>query len=609
MSNDDFDFLKKLKDQSLQVNNFSYSFAKEIPKGISHIGLNKINVLRDHFAYEIFVRPDILEESFLSLCEQILLSSTGIVNKFGPVSDYDSHKRVLDQNNDTSAPYYSFMLESTSAGDDLSTRSWSIIRLYLGVNVDLQRVLILHLIPFGGAVEENTVSGSGKALSSMLYSAGNMLRKSPFQEFSDTLLNSICSAMDSETISLNHLLPLKHPVIDVATSDLLLLDMSDFSDDHHSSHIPSPTTHTTPENRSCYYPPPLTPLESLVDVGYVRDLQAARAQSMVLRLLEAAEAMDREVRAAEAKCARLMSLLKPTYSRANVDIPSSPLAKALSSFPLALTRRAVLEPSDYDSKLILLKARRQLKQQCAETSATTLSLRDEINSLVGLVLVQLHEWCEDEYASRLMRKSAAVKDRLQVVHHFKMQLLITLHERFRARAAGVSGVGLASNRMFVDSDQSMQTFVQEKFPFLDGQEPVLLECAGALLNGRKGTAYLTVGHVLFYSMGILLSTVMTVLPLHTVSAMTVVSASKSVFSATYQQQPHCVGSNDKEATITTTSGLLTELTDCIVLVDAAGAETVLELRGVTPDYPRRVADLLDVLIQVRIFFGHTILLS
>eukprot|EP01034_Spumella_vulgaris_P024374 gene24374-30714_t len=454
------------------------------------------------------------------------------------------------------------------------------------------------MIPINGERNEDISTGgstTGTALSSILYSAGSLLRKSPFHEFGDSLISVLSEAMNSERFTMNHLMESPIHTTNHTTEhhhQETLLDFAESNDDHSSKSNPPPSVILQDVSR--YYPPPLQPLESLVDVGYVRDLQAARAQGMVLRLLEQGEQLDREVRAAEAKCARLMSLLKPTYTRSNVGIPSAPVAKSLSSFPLTLTRRSLMEPTNYDSKLVLLRARRELKAQLSRG----LSLQREMGLLVGLVLTQLDEWGADEYSARLLRKTAAVKDRLQVVHHFEMQLLITLHERFRARAAGVSGVGLASNRMFVDSDSSMQTFVQEKFPFLGDQEPVLLECAGALLNARKGTAYITVGHVLFYSMGILLSTVMTVLPLHTVALMTVISASKTVFSATYQQSG---GASEAVST----SGVMTELTDCIVLVDVSGQETVLELRGVTPDHPRRVADLIDLLIQEKLYLLRT----
>jgi hypothetical protein len=72
---------------------------------------------------------------------------------------------------------------------------------------------------------------------------------------------------------------------------------------------PPPTPQLTPSTTTS--PTPST-TEPVVDLGFIRDLQAAYAQKMIQQLTDNTKRIDAQMKPVEFKCAKLMTLLKPS---------------------------------------------------------------------------------------------------------------------------------------------------------------------------------------------------------------------------------------------------------------------------------------------------------
>ena len=59
----------------------------------------------------------------------------------------------------------------------------------------------------------------------------------------------------------------------------------------------------------------IKPSNSIIDLGYIRDLQAAYGQHMILYLTEEFKKIDPKIKSEEMKCAKFMTLVKPIYIR------------------------------------------------------------------------------------------------------------------------------------------------------------------------------------------------------------------------------------------------------------------------------------------------------
>lgn len=80
------------------------------------------------------------------------------------------------------------------------------------------------------------------------------------------------------------------------------------------------------------------------------------------------------MRIIEQKCARLMTLLKPSYLRARLDMPPPPASKGLSQYPLDPTK-IVLSADQYEERwtTAVLRARKQCKKILSARSQFILS--------------------------------------------------------------------------------------------------------------------------------------------------------------------------------------------------------------------------------------------
>lgn len=245
-----------------------------------------------------------------------------------------------------------------------------------------------------------------------------------------------------------------------------------------------------------------------------------------------------------------------------------------------------------------------------------------------------------------------MRDRIETIHRFRIQLILSLHERFvvnghtAANSANNSSSG--SGWLFgssVDPDLAYQSAVREKFPFLDLTNPVifdtsaillngkngLFDSAAAALNGKTGTIYLTLDHLMFYAAGGILFAAnpeIVVIPLRTVALLEIVDVDSTLISCLYAGEegalisvhntnsvvvhppPNSNNSKNAATTITLDSGMVVpanaRLPSTIRLVDSTGTvDMTVEVKGLTVDYTRRVGDLLDLILRVSI---HILLL-
>jgi hypothetical protein len=327
---------------------------------------------------EIAVRPDCKEESILSLVEQVLFSLGGRMGKRYP-EDADAH------NLPPGSVVYSPLLMVAATNENLI---WNEITVILGVNRELQRVVFINI-------------GSSK---SMHYTLKQI---SDLAAFCTELFDHIYTALSSNGMVWTH------------STELTAL----------TDHMP----------------------DGVIDLGFIRDLQSAISQNMNERLTDEVNKIDEAMKAYELKCARLMTLLKPTYLRASLNLPSAPEKVSLSTYPLKLKRKLSIRDINAEQcRLSLLRARRNFKEfYQGRLNASSERRFDEVQIgnhtfssedydkygfQVFFVVNDLHQqilqWSAEEYGVRIQRKIQSAKDRYESLRRFKIQLLLTLHDRF-----------------------------------------------------------------------------------------------------------------------------------------------------------------------------------
>ncbi len=101
--------------------------------------------------------------------------------------------------------------------------------------------------------------------------------------------------------------------------------------------------------------------DSKVCPYFIRDLQLCLAGQMQECLLHSASIIDAYVSSAEQRCAKMMTILKPIYSIAGIEVPPVPAARLLSSYPMAETENKTrLRDDNMDAiRLTVFRARRK----------------------------------------------------------------------------------------------------------------------------------------------------------------------------------------------------------------------------------------------------------
>ena len=238
-----------------------------------------------------------------------------------------------------------------------------------------------------------------------------------------------------------------------------------------------------------------------------------------------------------------MTLLKPSYNRAKIDLPPPPENKSLLHYALTLSHTALHECINPELfKLILLRARKKFKinpfqdntttssgtsggnSSSSGSSSTTLyntipttnntntttasttttstltpltwEHQTETQRVYYYILNQYILWCRDEYRIRLVRTIRKVTDRIEQLHRFRLQLILNIHEKYikneelismnETKSSSNWFYNLSSNNSSNDVDIQYQRNLRQKFPFLTLQNPVFFDTPVVLLNTKHG---------------------------------------------------------------------------------------------------------------------------
>jgi hypothetical protein len=158
----------------------------EVTDDVSYVGYHKIDSKVEQ-TYQILVRPDVTEECVLTLAQQILITYGGQVARhvqsLEDTGSIASAKFTSSKSSERSTPEgllkeHSRDAKSTSASDQdtqekpqspylesvnsspVATASvpWQSMRIYLGVNMDLQRCILFAVKPMPSAAGNNSAS-------------------------------------------------------------------------------------------------------------------------------------------------------------------------------------------------------------------------------------------------------------------------------------------------------------------------------------------------------------------------------------------------------------------------------------------------------------------
>lgn len=172
-----------------------------------------------------------------------------------------------NKNKTNTSIIYSPIVEIKSENIKSNVNVWDRIYLYLGVisndvveNSTIRRILVVRIVPF---VTTSTIVNSIVITTSTTNQSKKQHRNS-LVDFISNFMNSLCNNIKSIS------------------------------------------------NREIS--------TSLVDVGFIRDLQSAYGQNMILHLTDEFKKVDSKIKLEELKCAKLMTLIKPIYVRYNIII-------------------------------------------------------------------------------------------------------------------------------------------------------------------------------------------------------------------------------------------------------------------------------------------------
>ncbi len=491
------------------------------------------------------------EEQIVSMLEQVLLSFGAVVQKCHrdePSAKIDVSERM------SSGPY---LVASCNA----EGRLWAHMKILLGVNEVYQRIVLVVISP-------SSIS-SKMDINSLLSSSISI-----FTEYSQTAIKQLTQALDTQKWTLNHL----HPTQDNYCSDMA---------------------------------------EGVLDLGFVRDAMSIATFHMNAHIISQVEHVDATIKAVELKCAKLMTLLKPTYQRAGISLPEAPLTRSLASYPLTLLRPSLRDCSTLDqAKMLLLLARKAYRSHfkaCSDDTelASMSSQPYQVAYLAQEIVAQLTDWQQEELTQRMQRKLASVKDRYEALQRYRLELVLTLHNRFAAAAAVPSlSSSSSSSSLYAflsgghgHADRRHHAAVLEHFPFLQHDEPLLFEaaatasCAGEVL---RGALYVTLAHVLFHSPGSSLlrsaAACVKVVPIKTIAQLSVASSGSAGSVATALTKNDDSSSNSTSTSTSSSTGLR--------LVDQAGEQVLLVVADgliASLDLHERLHDLIALLMRDKLY--------
>jgi hypothetical protein len=230
--------------------------------------------------------------------------------------------------------------------------------------------------------------------------------------------------------------------------------------------------------------------ESKVCPYFIRDLQFSLAGRLKESLLHSASLIDAFVSSVEQRCAKMMTILKPIYVIAGIEMPSVPVARVLSSYQIPeLEYKVRLTDENMDAiRLTVFRARRKANLKLKEETSTEKfelekkdSHRNEVLLIIDLILEQMRERYNDEVTKRMHRKISCTVDRVTDIETYRSQLVENLHRR----------------KVVSREDKTNMRYYKEQFRFPDETEPIIFQ-TDSLYQSKKGRLIVTATHVCFY---------------------------------------------------------------------------------------------------------------
>ena len=642
------------------------------------VGMCKVPLNKDDRVSEILIRPDVAEESVLVLVETLLMAFNGSVSRRPSMVGANTVVAGLGILTCSAVDLSSLVIVSGSS-------SKYCMRAYLTVNAKLQRVLIVHL-----AAETNATTAGAKLASALLADPAPVVHA-----FFHTAMYQLAAALYGECFSLPYLINIschatcainkreydnihKSVPANVASTQPVLMapfksgasnenkkkkkkkpklnpfDDSDDDSDEGQQDVfrrqqmvadvdDKRTEGITMQPRfdsgftfsgSMLSSDVGLQLESVIDPSFVRDLQVANAQIMTKKLIAEIEPMEKEVKQVELSCARLMTVLKSSYQRCGLNMPSPPNQKALTEYELPLTREPITEVSLDTARLLILRARRSARDKLGHigmgstssqinASNTSVKPTDQQTTINSQPLLVLDDDDDDDAAAIFgitalnpgivtTTSSASVpcnncpwadtiSDHIALLTTVVSGVIEQLTDwqdgeyaaRLSRKTAAVSDrlraiedfkLKLVSTLHYRNvshttaADRAAIDSLKEKCRVINDNDPLLLDMP-AVHAGRSGTLYVTLDHIFFYSYGgIFQALFVKLFPIRTL-----------------------VNISSQDASSTFGAG-------SVVLEDEGGTQSLFEIAGPTGDFHTRVSDVLNQLQQVFMlhFLSYTI---
>jgi len=276
---------------------------------------------------------------------------------------------------------------------------------------------------------------------------------------------------------------------------------------------------------------------------YVESLQTAMEMEMLEFVAGQAEILEESVTQAEKKCARLMTLLKPAYTKAGQAMPS------LTRRPPQPDPQPQQQPhggGGEEAKKLLLRARRKIS-----SSSATDTYFDKTVAELDSVLSLLEATFETQAAAKLEQREQACAARKSAIEAYRLLVVSTLF--------------------------SCKQLVSENLRQLARVDDAVVFEGPCLFEGKRGQLALTPRHIVFHSPGLLLiiSPTVRVIPIATISALGVLLIT-----------PDGAAPGPAEVVV---GGEILKITI------AGGAQIEFSMPDATPGHTRRVADLVGCL--------------
>lgn len=294
----------------------------EAAEDVLYVGFHKLDS-KAHKTYQILVRPDVSEDSLLTLAQQILITYSGAVSKHLP-SSIDESVVVKAQDRSTPSPtnavgskqqdttqakdsagksgidkVLSPYLESINTNTTGISLPWHVIRVYLGVNMDLQRCIVLCVQPTVAAAGANITSTA-----STVTAINSNIGTSNLGMFGGIAPNSFSNQGNSNTQTNNvhstaapsaavHVTPARKAYLEFCETLALELNTAMREESLTIDYMSSvPASLTGPMQGFSHMGGDHSggvggrrALDSLIDLNFIRDLHCATAQLMVSLLL------------------------------------------------------------------------------------------------------------------------------------------------------------------------------------------------------------------------------------------------------------------------------------------------------------------------------------